>query len=53
MWSCIFINYYSAGLYFGTVDSVQKYPPIKVHFDEIICEVNFIIVHITLLQNSP
>ena len=32
MRSYIFVNYYLAGLYFGAIDSVQKY------FDEIICE---------------
>ena len=39
MWSYIFINYYLAGLYFGAIDSAHKHLPIKIHFDEIICEV--------------
>ena len=34
MRSYIFMNYYLAGLYFGTSDSVRKYIPIKIHFDE-------------------
>ena len=38
MWSYIFLNYYLVGLYFGTIDSMQKYPPIKIHFDEIMFE---------------
>ena len=27
-WSYIFVNYYLAELYFGAIDSVQKYLPI-------------------------
>ena len=34
MQSYIFVNYYLAGLYFGAIDSVQKYVPIKGYFDE-------------------
>ena len=32
--SYIFVNYNLAGLYFGAIDSAQKYVPIKIHFDE-------------------
>ena len=34
MRSYIFVNYYLAALYFGAIDSVWKYVPIKIHFDE-------------------
>ena len=43
----IFINYYLAGLYFGVIDSAQKYVPIKIHFDQSY----FIIAHSALLYN--
>ena len=39
MWNYILVNYYLAGLQFGGIDSVQKYLPIKIYFDEIICKV--------------
>ena len=33
-WNYIFVNYYLAVLYFGAFNIVQKYVPIKIHFDE-------------------
>ena len=34
MQSYISVNYYLAGLYFGAIDSAQKYVSIKIHFNE-------------------
>ena len=39
MRSYIFVDYYLAGLYFATIDSVRKCLPIKIYFNEIIYKV--------------